>query len=69
MTTEIWSGPIIGTLTSTEVHAFVVAFVPVLLLYLTRARAMVIAEPWYALGGLLAAVVVGTLLLALTPLF
>jgi uncharacterized membrane protein YdcZ (DUF606 family) len=65
MTTEIITLPVIGTLTATEVHAFVVVFIPTLLLFLTRARYMVRSEPWYALGGLFAAVVIGTTLLAL----
>jgi hypothetical protein len=68
MAVDIITLPVIGTLTSTEVHAFAVVFVPALLLFLTRARSMVRQEPWYALGGLFAAVALGTLLLALPRL-
>lgn len=57
MATEIATIPYLGTLTSTEVHAFAIGFIPVFLLSFTRARAMVRSEVWYCLAGILAAVV------------
>lgn len=56
---DIVTLPYIGTLTSAEVHAFVIGLVVTFFLVATRARPMIRTEPWYFLGGIFLGALLG----------
>jgi len=56
---EVVTLPFLGTLTTTEVHAFVIGLTFATFVAATRARPMVRTEPWYFLGGLFVGALVG----------
>lgn len=63
MSEDIITLPVIGTLTSTEVHSGVIGFVMFFYIGVSRAKSQLRREPWYFLGlslvGLVAGVLVG----------